>query len=82
MKVKVEHKEEELSANEKKKVKDNVIPHFMQKYTSEADCFTPLIEKDFWLLKDLYHHVMGGPLPYKLTKNSEVARMVSSGCFH
>ena len=82
MKVKVEHKEEELSTNEKKKVKDNIIPHFMQKYTSKADCFAPLTEKDFQVLEDLYHCVMGGLLPYKLTKNSEVVRMVSSGCFH
>ena len=53
----------------------------MQKYTSEIDCFTPLTDKDFWLLEDLYHCVIGRPLPYKLTKNSEVVKMVSSGCF-
>jgi hypothetical protein len=76
--VKVERREEEiLSANEKKKIKDDIIPHFMQKYTSQNDCFAPLTEKDFRLLEDLWHRVMGRPLPYKLTKNSEVVRMVS-----
>ena len=67
-----------LSAIEKKKVKDDVIPHFIQKYTSEVDCFAPLTEKDFRLLEDLYHHVMGRPLPYKLMKSSEFVKMVSS----
>jgi hypothetical protein len=77
--VKVERREEEiLSSNEKKKVKDDIIPHFMQKYTSQNDCFAPLTEKDFRLLEDLWHRTLGRPLPYKLTKNSEVVKMVSS----
>jgi hypothetical protein len=48
----------------------------MQKYTSEADCFAPLTEKDFRLLEDLCHRVMGKPLPYKITKSTEVFKMV------
>jgi hypothetical protein len=36
-----------------------------------------LTEKDFRLLEDLYHRVMGRPLPYKLTKSSEIVKMVS-----
>ena len=50
----------------------------MQKYTSETDCFAPLTDKHFRLLEDLYHRVMGKPLPYELTKNSEIVKMVSS----
>ena len=79
MKVKREEQEQEiLSANEKKKVKDDVIPHFMQRYTSQVDCFAPLTEKDFRLLENLCHRVMGRPLLYKLTKDSEVVKTVSS----
>ena len=50
----------------------------MQKYTSGIDCFAPLTDKDFRLLKDLCHRVMGKPLPYELTKNLEIVKMVSS----
>jgi hypothetical protein len=72
-----------LSAVEKKKVKDDVIPHFLQKYTSENDCFAPLTEKDFRLLEDLCQRVMGRPLSYKLTKASEIIKMVRSfGLLH
>jgi hypothetical protein len=78
----VEHRGEEivLSTSEKKKLKDDVIPHFMQKYTSQNDCFAPLTEKDFRLLEDLCHRVMGKPLPYRLTKTSDVIKTVRSTC--
>lgn len=48
----------------------------MQKYTSQIDCFAPLTVKDFKVLEDLCHRVMGRPLLYKLTKDSEVVKMV------
>lgn len=80
--MKVErNKEQTFSASDKKKFKDDVIPHFFQKYTSQADCFAPLLEKDFRLLEDLCHRVMGKPLPFKLTKNSEAIKLVCSTRF-
>jgi hypothetical protein len=69
-----------LSTGEKKKIKDDVIPHFIQKYAAQNDCFAPLTEKDFRLLEDLFHRVTGRPLPCRLTKNSDVVKMVCSEC--
>ena len=45
--------------------------------TSQNDCFVPLREEDFKLLHDLFHHMIEKPLPYKLTKNPEIIKMVS-----
>ena len=66
-----------LSPDDDKILKDDVLPHFLQKYTARKNIFTTLTDQDFRLLEELFHRAAGRPLGYTLTKSTEFVKKVN-----
>lgn len=68
-----------IPAGKIKSIKTIVIPYFIAIYmAAPADPWRPLTQEDFDTLENLFLRACGEPLGYKITENTEFAKLV---CF-